>query len=203
MHATVQQDVELASAIAGDPLVPGRALLPVDPAVETWRDRGSAGETGPTAALISSPGAGWGAKRWPAERYAAPAVLSLIERGFRVLVNAGPGEEPVAEVILRRIRRRGLSLSPTLAQLVALTRRIALATKEKAAAGVACALGRPVAWNLRPRPTQPLRTVRGALLTPRSPQSRRDHTRRDAPKQGLGAIQPEDVLRAADALLST
>ena len=35
----------------------------------------------------------------------------------------------------------------------------------------------------------------------RSPQSRRDHTRYRAPEAGLLTIQPEDVLRAADALL--
>ena len=35
----------------------------------------------------------------------------------------------------------------------------------------------------------------------RSPESRRDHTRRAEPEAGLLTIQPEDVLRAADELL--
>ncbi len=36
----------------------------------------------------------------------------------------------------------------------------------------------------------------------RSPESRRDHTRHEAPEAGLLTIQPEDVLRAADELLA-
>jgi heptosyltransferase-1 len=36
----------------------------------------------------------------------------------------------------------------------------------------------------------------------RSPDSRRDHSRRDAPEAGLLTIAPEDVLRAADELLA-
>ena len=35
----------------------------------------------------------------------------------------------------------------------------------------------------------------------RSPQSRRDHSRYEAPEAGLLTIQPEEVLRAAGALL--
>jgi heptosyltransferase-1 len=35
----------------------------------------------------------------------------------------------------------------------------------------------------------------------RSPQSRRDHTRRAAPEAGLLTIQPDEVLRAAGELL--
>ncbi len=196
----IEQDVELASAIAGDPLVPVAPWLPVDPAAETWADETLPANLGLPAALIS-PGAGWGAKRWPAERYAAVA-RSLIERGFRVLVNAGPGEEPVAEVILRQSGGGAVPLACTLAQLVALTRRIALAIAgDTGPLHLACALGRPVVGIYGP--TDPSRNgpfgVRSKVL--RSPQSRRDHTRRDAPEQGLLAIQPEDVLRAADALL--
>jgi heptosyltransferase-1 len=36
----------------------------------------------------------------------------------------------------------------------------------------------------------------------RSPESRRDHTRRAAPEAGLLSIQSEDVLRAASELLA-
>jgi heptosyltransferase-1 len=35
----------------------------------------------------------------------------------------------------------------------------------------------------------------------RSPDSRRDHTRHEAPETGLLTITPEDVLQAADELL--
>ena len=52
-------------------------------------------------AVLINPGAGWGAKRWPAERYADVARV-LLGRGFRVLVNAGPGETFLADTIVQR-----------------------------------------------------------------------------------------------------
>jgi heptosyltransferase-1 len=66
---------------------------------------------------------------------------------------------------------------------------------------LACALCRPVVGIYGP--TDPSRNgpfgTRFTVL--RSPESRRDHTRRAAPESGLLTIQPGDVLRAADALL--
>ncbi len=96
----IDQDVELASAVAGDALTPAEPLIPVDDEAEAWCDallaNSSAGPLRPIALI--TPGAGWGAKRWPPERYAAVA-RGLAERGLRVLVNAGPGEESLAETI--------------------------------------------------------------------------------------------------------
>ena len=57
-------------------------------------------------AVLINPGAGWGAKCWPAERYAEVAQ-GLIARGCRVLVNAGPGEETLAEVCCEPDRLHG------------------------------------------------------------------------------------------------
>ncbi len=95
----IEQDIELASAIAGDDLKPEKPWLPVDPAAEAWADE-LLPPTGQEPAALINPGAGWGAKRWPVERYCAVAQ-GLVERGFRVLVNAGPGEEPLAEAIVQ------------------------------------------------------------------------------------------------------
>jgi heptosyltransferase-1 len=196
----VEQDVELASAIAGDELTPVAPWLPVDPAAEAWADE----ILPPTAilpAVLINPGAGWGAKRWPVERYTAVAQ-GLVERSFRVLVNAGPGEEPLAEVIVRGTGGVAIPLACTLAQLVAVTRRVALAVAgDTGPLHLACALGRPVVGIYGP--TDPSRNgpfgTRFKVL--RSPQSRRDHSRHEAPEAGLLTIRPEDVLRAADALL--
>jgi len=171
----IEQDVELASAIAGDPLTPVAPWLPVDPAAEAWADEILPATTNQPAVLIS-PGGGWGAKRWPAERYAIVAQ-GLIERGCRVLVNCGPGEEPLAEVIVQGTCGAATPVSCSLAQLIALTRRVAL----------------EIAGD-----TGPLGTRFQVL---RSPQSRRDHTRRAAPEAGLLTIQPDEVLRAAGELL--
>lgn len=196
----IEQDVELASAIAGDALTPVAPLLPVDPAAEHWADKILPPFVGQPAVLIT-PGAGWGAKRWPVERYASVAQR-LIARGFRVLINVGPGEEPLAEVIVRATEGVATPLACTLPQLIALTRRIALVIAgDTGPLHLACALDRPVVGIYGP--TDPSRNGPfGSRFTVlRSPESRRDHTRRQAPESGLLTIQPGDVLRAADALL--
>jgi heptosyltransferase-1 len=196
----IEQDIELASAIAGDALTPVVPLLPVDPAAERWADEILPPASGQTAVLIN-PGAGWGAKRWPVERY-ADVAQSLIARGCRILINVGPGEEPLAEVIVHASSGAATPLACTLPQLIAITRRIRLAIAgDTGPLHLACALGRPVVGIYGP--TDPSRNgpfgTRFTVL--RSPESRRDHTRRQAPESGLLTIQPGDVLRAADALL--
>ena len=202
----IEQDVELASAVAGDALSAADAqlpapLLPVDPDAEawcaTWLATTFPGVSRPIALI--TPGAGWGAKRWPPERYAAVAA-GLVERGMYVVVNAGPGEEPLASAIASR---RAVALTATLPQLIALTRCIALCIGgDTGPLHLASALGRPVVGIYGP--TDPSRNgpygTRARVL--RSPDSRRDHSRRAAPDPGLLTITPDDVLRAADELLA-
>lgn len=197
----IEQDVELASAIAGDDLKPVTPLLPVDPAAEAWADAILPRNATKPAVLIN-PGAGWGAKRWPVERYAAVAQ-ALIHRGLRVLVNAGPGEESLAATILQSTGGKATPVTCTVPQLIALTRRIALAIAgDTGPLHLACALGRPVVGIYGP--TDPSRNgpfgTRFKVL--RSPESRRDHTRHEAPEAGLLTIEPADVLAAADQLLN-
>jgi heptosyltransferase I len=197
----IEQDLELASAVAGDSLSAVDPVLPVDPEAEAWCAAWLA-ETFPGAlrpiALIT-PGAGWGAKRWPPERYAAVAD-GLAGRGLHVVVNAGPGEEAIAAAIASG---SAVSLTATLPQLIALTRRIALCIGgDTGPLHLASALSRPVVGIYGP--TDPSRNgpygTRARVL--RSPESRRDHSRRDAPDPGLLTIAPEDVLRACDELLA-
>jgi heptosyltransferase I len=196
----IEQDFELAAQIAGDELEPGPPQLPVDPAAEAWCDDllRSSGER--SVALIN-PGAGWGAKRWPVERYAAVA-RGLMARGLRVLVNAGPGEEPMADVIVKEASGGAIPLAMSLDNLIALTRRVALCVAgDTGPLHLACALGRPVVGVYGP--TDPSRNgpygTRFRVL--RSPESRRDHTRRPEPEAGLLTITPEEVLKAAEELL--
>ncbi len=157
---------------------------------------------GRSPAVLINPGAGWGAKRWPVERY-ADVARALLNRGFRVLVNAGPGED----LPCRHHRRREpgaaqLRLLCSVEQLIAITRRVSLAIAgDTGPLHLACALGRPVVGIYGP--TDPSRN--GPYGTPfkvlRSPESRRDHTRHEAPEAGLLTISPEDVLQAAEELL--
>jgi heptosyltransferase-1 len=198
----IEQDVELARVVAGDKLEAGAPLLPVDAEAENWCTAWLAGHAAQSAArplALIAPGAGWGAKRWPSERYAAVAA-GLKDRGLAVLVNAGPGEESLAAPIAAA---GAIPVSATLAQLIALTRRVALAIGgDTGPLHLAAALGRPVVGIYGP--TDPSRNgpygTRARVL--RSPGSRRDHTRRDDPEAGLLTISSQDVLRAADELLS-
>lgn len=196
----IEQDLELASAIAGDDLHYAPPMLPFDPAAEAWADELLASSSGKPVVLIN-PGAGWGAKRWPVERYAAVAH-ACVERGCRVLVNAGPGEESLAEAIIQQTGGAATALFSSLERLIAVTRRISLLIAgDTGPLHLACALRKPVVGIYGP--TDPSRN--GPFGTQfrvlRNPASVRDHTRYDAPEAGLLTIQPEDVLRAADELL--
>jgi heptosyltransferase-1 len=197
----IEQDVELASAVVGDALTPATPWLPVDSAAEAWADEILPPSPNIPAVLIN-PGAGWGAKRWPVERYAAVAQI-LITRGLRVLVNTGPGEGALTEAIVQATGGAAEAIAPTLGQLIALTRRAALVIAgDTGPLHLACTLGRPVVGIYGP--TDPSRNgpygTRYKVL--RSPQSRRDHTRHASPEAGLLTITPEDVLQAADELLA-
>jgi len=217
----IEQDLELASAVAGDPFAADLAgasglaknsgltnpapLLPIDPEAEAWCANWLAGTFPSTSSgsakpiALITPGAGWGAKRWPPERYAAVAE-GLAQRGLHVVVNAGPGEEPLATTIASG---SAVALTATLPQLIALTRRVALCIGgDTGPLHLASALGRPVVGIYGP--TDPSRNgpygTRARVL--RSPDSRRDHSRRAAPDPGLLTISPDDVLRAAAELLT-
>jgi heptosyltransferase-1 len=197
----IEQDVELASAVAGDNLNFVQPWLPVDPSAEAWADDVLPPSSSHSVVLIS-PGTGWGAKRWPVERYAAVAQ-GLVARGMRVLVNTGPGEEPLSTSIVESNGGAVVSLTGSLDQLIAVTRRVALVIAgDTGPLHLACALGRPVVGIYGP--TDPSRN--GPFGTQfrvlRSPVSRRDHTRHAAPEAGLLTITPDDVLRAADELLA-
>jgi len=196
----IEQDIELAAQVAGDPLIYVQPLLPVDPAAEAWCDSLLASSGIRPVALIN-PGAGWGAKRWPVEEFAKVA-RGLSQHGFRVLVNAGPGEEQMADVIVKGTAGAAIPLAMSLDQLVALTRRIALCVAgDTGPLHLACALGKPVVGIYGP--TDPSRNgpYGASFRVLRSPQSRRDHSRKPEPEAGLLTITPQEVLKAAGELI--
>ncbi len=203
----IDQALELACAVAGDELEPVAPLLPMDDAAEKWCDELLATDDGSSKIVLMNPGAGWGAKCWPIERYAAVAA-SLVSDGYSVLVNAGPGEENLAEVIrAATVGSKNLcAIRPvvcTIEQLIALTRRVALVIAgDTGPLHLACALGKPVVGIYGP--TDPSRNgpygTRFKVL--RSPESKRDHRRLKETEAGLLTITEESVLSAARELLS-
>ena len=191
----IEQSVEVANAIAGDHLPIPLPLLPRNPEAEA-----RAAELPQPLALLS-PGAGWGAKRWPAERYGEVA-RRMAQAGCTVVVNCGPAEEALARQIAETSGGAAMALAPEMADLIAVTRRAALVIAgDTGPLHLACALGTPVVGIYGP--TDPGRN--GPFHTPsrvlRHPESVRDHTRRSKPEAGLLTITAEDVTAAAFDLL--
>ena len=197
----IEQDVEVAAAIAGDALEARQPMLPFDPEAEKWADSLMENSKDSPAVLIN-PGAGWGAKRWPVERYADLARV-LLNRGLRVFVNAGPGEVMLADTIVKRTGGGAVALLCSLEQLISVTRRVSIAIAgDTGPLHLACALGKPVVGIYGP--TDPSRN--GPFGTQykvlRSLESRRDHARREEPEAGLLTISVDQVTEAAETLLS-
>lgn len=154
-----------------------------------------------TPFVLLNPGAGWGAKRWPTDRYATVAS-TLKQAGYKVLVNAGPGEEKLAAEIGKESNKAAEPVASTIAELIALTRRAALVIGgDTGPVHLASALGIPVVGIFGP--TDPARNgpFGGRFRVLRHPESRRDHSRHAAPEAGLLTITPDAVIEAATTLL--
>jgi heptosyltransferase-1 len=191
----IEQAVEVANAIAGEKLPLVQPELPVSESAE----RSFEGYTSPL--IVLNPGAGWGAKRWPPERYGVIA-RAFVEKGFMVVINAGPGEEILAREVNAASGGLAQVLSPDLDELIALIRRASLVIAgDTGPLHLASALGIPVVGIYGP--TDPARNgpFGGKFRVLRHPESKRDHTRRSEPEAGLLTISVEDVLTAAEDLL--
>ena len=191
----IEQSLEVANAIFAESLPMTLPLLPCDPEATA-----KAAELHQPFVLLS-PGAGWGAKRWPADRYGAVA-RRIAEAGFGVVINSGPAEEHLAHEIAESSGGAARVLSLGLAELIAVTRRASLAIAgDTGPLHLACALGKPVVGIYGP--TDPARN--GPFHCPnrvlRHPESVRDHSRRSEPEAGLLTITPEAVTDAALELL--
>ncbi len=150
---------------------------------------------------ILNPGAGWGAKRWPAERYGQVAK-ELAKDGLRSLVNYGPGEEDLAAAVEAASEGTAQKISCSLSELIALTRRARLFIGgDTGPMHMAAALKIPVVAIFGP--TNPARNgpfgTRSIVL--RSASSVTDHTRRREPEQGLLLISVSEVVAGARKLL--
>ena len=191
----IEQSVEVANAIAGEELPVPAPLLPCDPAAEQ-----RAAEL-PQPFVLITPGAGWGAKRWPTERYGEVA-RKLADAGYGIVINSGPTEEHLAQAIEASSAGAARALSLDMAGLIAVTRRASLVIGgDTGPLHLASALNRPVVGIYGP--TDPARNgpFHGPSRVLRHPESVRDHSRRSEPEAGLLTITPEAVTDAALELL--
>jgi heptosyltransferase-1 len=150
---------------------------------------------------ILNPGAGWGAKRWPAERYGEVA-RKLAHQGMRSILNYGPGEEELVRAAEAASAGTAKAMSCSITELIALTRRARLFIGgDTGPLHLAAALRVPVVAIYGP--TDPARNgpygTRSVVL--RSPESVTTHARRAAADEGLSTIGSDAVVGAARKLL--
>ena len=196
----VEHALELASAACGEELNYEAPLFPQDSATEAWADRFCA-SIGFAPLAILNPGAGWGAKCWPANSYGEVAK-ALADRGMAVMVNHGPQEEELAEAVRAASEEAARPVKCSVSQLIALTRRASLFVGgDTGPMHLAAALGLPVVALFGP--TRPDRNgpyaARSIVL--RRAESVDNSSHLDDPDTALQSITPAEVIAAADSLL--
>ena len=201
----VEQYHALAEAVAGRTLT--------IPSIEFPRDDQAGGSiTKKLSALgvkkefaILTPGAGWGAKQWPPERYGAVA-RALAADGLTPLINCAPGEENLVQATQAASNSAAHPISCTLAELIALTRRARLFIGgDTGPLHLAAALHVPVVAIFGP--TDPARngpyeTKPGTQsIVLRNPASKTSLSHTSDPDPGLLQITADEVITAARRLL--
>lgn len=173
------------------PLIPARVTIPC---TAVWE--------GGEGFVFVVPGAGWGAKEWPVERY-RELVMRLAERGFSVVVN-GQGATHSSERARRIAGEAGRVADVGLEELVELTRRAALVIGgDTGPVHLGAALGRPTVAIFGP--TDPERNgpafVGSRVKVIRNAASRNDYKRHAETEVGLARVTVEEVLAAALAIM--
>jgi heptosyltransferase-1 len=195
----IEQAREVVWAALKEDLPCCAATLPIDADAERWCNAWLSEHEVEQFVLIN-PGAGWGAKRWPADRYAALAQ-EFQRMGYSTVVNVGPGESQLAETICNG-NARAFAMSGSIGKLIACTRRASLLVGgDTGPLHLASALQIPVIGIYGP--TDPARNgpYGTAARVLRHPESKRDHSRRNEPEAGLLTITVDDVAATARELI--
>jgi heptosyltransferase I len=196
----IEQNLSLAAALARHPLGLPKIDFPCDPAVEEKIEQRLRSHDIRSFAILN-PGAGWGAKQWPAERYGYVAQ-KLADRGLKSLINFGPGEKDLANATEAAAGGKAESISCSLTELIALTRRARLFVGgDTGPMHLAAALSVPVVaifGPTNPARNGPFGTQSVVLRSKTSPTS---HSRRAQPDAGLLEISAYAVVAAAHQLL--
>lgn len=192
----IAQNLALASAVAQHPL--SAAAIEFSCQVSP----GISPTTSAPAYVILNPGAGWGAKKWPAERYGEVARRLSGERELRCFINTGPGEDDLARTaeVASQGAAQPISCSP--GELIDVVRNAALMIGgDTGPMHLAAAMGVPVVAIFGP--TDPARTgpfgTRNIVL--RNPESRTTLSHETSPDSAMLQISTEEVVRAAMQLL--
>jgi lipopolysaccharide heptosyltransferase I len=197
----VDQAMSIAEAVAQRKLNLPRVEFPVDPLMEAKTSQDLA-QHGVRDFAILNPGAGWGAKRWPAQRYGEVA-RQLAQDGLTCLVNFGPGEENLFEEVNAASEGVVIPTKASITGLIALTRRARLFIGgDTGPMHLAAALRVPVVGIFGP--TDPARNgpygTRSIVL--RNPASPTTHARKAQPDEAMLEISVDAVVSAARRLLA-
>jgi heptosyltransferase-1 len=194
----VEQNCNLIGAAMGEDLHPVPVTLPMQELAERWADD----TVGSQPFCLISPGGGWGAKLWPAERFGNVAA-QLGRLGIPSLINASPQGSPGADEVAAASFDHARVAPCSIAQLIALIRRAAVVIGgDTGPVHLAATLERPVVAIFGP--TDPARNgpwnTRSRVL--RDDTSVTSHKRKKLAEPGLLRISVEDVTAAAVELLN-
>lgn len=219
----VEQNATLLGNACGVPLTPSIPPLPHDAASEAWvqgalgelgelRELRESNELGKLEALghsdtprirlaLLAPGAGWGAKQWPASHFGALA-RALDAEGWTVLVNRPFGGEPAATGALAAAGPAAQAVTCTVGELLALLRQTSLVVGgDSGPVHLAAILGTPLVALFGP--TDPARNGPwgvGPMRVLRHPASVTSYRHVAQPDPGMLQITVDDVLAAVHTL---
>jgi heptosyltransferase-1 len=195
----VEMGVALLSDATAVALAPANVELPREAEAATW----AAGEASHRPLCALAPGAGWGAKRWPAAKFGQLAQ-ELHARGFDVVVSAAREWEPLANLIVAASGGTARAIACDLAGLIALLRQSSLLVGgDSGPTHLAAALGVPLVALFGP--TDPARNGPwgpGACGVLRDPSSVTSYKRVAGLDPGLEHLSVAEVLSAALELSS-
>jgi heptosyltransferase-1 len=197
----VEQNLSLAEAIAGTSLSMPSIEFPHDGNAEREAEQRLHDHDIQRFAMMN-PGAGWGAKQWPAERYGYVAKRLFEEEGLKSLINFGPGEQELVRAAEAASGGAAEGVDCSLTQLIALTRRASLLIGgDTGPMHLAAALRVPVVALFGP--TDPARNgpFGACSVALRSLTSSTSHARNPDPDAGLLEITSDEVIAAARKLL--
>lgn len=142
--------------------------------------------------VLASPLAGWPAKQWPLECYAALAALLNRRLGVPLVLN-GP---PSAAAVLSQVAGAQVHLSSIPGLIHATRRALAVVGVDSGPLHLAAALSKPGAAIYGP--TDPARNgpYGGSIVVLRSPRATTSYKRKNQIDESMRDVRPEDVFAA-------
>jgi len=190
----VEQGAALLGEALGVSLTPGAVTLPP----EEWADNWAAEVVGSRRLAVLAASAGWGAKRWPAEKFGKLAQ-GLAAMGFEVAVNAPRKDDALAAEVIAASEGAAKIVVCNVTGLIALLRRTSLLVGgDSGPVHLAAALGVPLVALYGPtRPERNGPWGPGPMRVLRDPASLTSYKRTEEVDPGLARIGVEAVLEAA------